>query len=335
MMEMNRRAFLCQAGAGAVGLAGGGLLVGCGSNSGSGNAASGGSQKTKVVAFSHPTSQVPFVIALKKAVAEMGNEAGFKMVFDNDNGKIDAQSAAVDTWLSQRVDAITIFPLDPSAFTAQMKRAQSQGTKWSTYLLPMNGNDGNMTFPPKESGQLIADKVVSWIRANGNDAKVLILSASTIPLVMDRVNVPKRAIQQQTGARIVAEQDALDPATGQQVTEAVLQAHPDLNVVVGLNDDGALGAAKALKNAGKDPAKCFVCGQDGSKEALQAILDKNYYKASGALSVTGVSRAIVSMNQKIFAGAEDVSVHVPTTLATADDPSTVKRLLAEYAKYGG
>ena len=50
----------------------------------------------------------------------------------------------------------------------------------------------------------------------------------------------------------------------------ILQAHPDLAVVFGANDEMALGAAEALDAAGK-LSSVRVIGFDASAEALESI----------------------------------------------------------------
>jgi galactofuranose transport system substrate-binding protein len=58
------------------------------------------------------------------------------------------------------------------------------------------------------------------------------------------------------------------------VAEALLQAHPDANVVYAHNDEMAMGAIAALEAAGKVPGKdVLVLSIDGGKEAVQAVVD--------------------------------------------------------------
>lgn len=62
-----------------------------------------------------------------------------------------------------------------------------------------------------------------------------------------------------------------DRAEGKQKMELMLQAHPDLEGVIAGNDEMALGAIEALRDAGKlDKVK--VLGFDGNDDAVAAVL---------------------------------------------------------------
>jgi ribose transport system substrate-binding protein len=58
--------------------------------------------------------------------------------------------------------------------------------------------------------------------------------------------------------------------------EDILQAHKDLKGVFGINDDSALGAAKAVEAAGLK-GKVVVVGYDATPEARAAIKDGSMY----------------------------------------------------------
>ena len=57
---------------------------------------------------------------------------------------------------------------------------------------------------------------------------------------------------------------------GRQVAETLLQAHPDTTIVYAHNDEMALGAIAALKQAGKLKS-VKVGGFDGSPAAVEAV----------------------------------------------------------------
>ncbi|WP_163507336.1 substrate-binding domain-containing protein [Fodinicola acaciae] len=78
---------------------------------------------------------------------------------------------------------------------------------------------------------------------------------------------------------VVAKQPAdYDQSKAQTVTEAILHAHPDIKGIFAANDTMGLGAAQAVKNAGKS-GQITIISVDGIKAALQAV-------QSGTLSAT-------------------------------------------------
>ncbi len=80
-------------------------------------------------------------------------------------------------------------------------------------------------------------------------------------------------------AEIVAEQNAEgDMGKGMDLMESIIQANPDVNVVFGINDPSALGAAAAVEAAGLEDV--IVFGFDGAADAKKAIREGGVYKAS-------------------------------------------------------
>jgi erythritol transport system substrate-binding protein len=61
-----------------------------------------------------------------------------------------------------------------------------------------------------------------------------------------------------------------DRAEGKQKMEIMLSAHPDVKGVISGNDEMALGAIQALKDAGREDV--LVLGFDGNQDAVDAVV---------------------------------------------------------------
>ena len=57
------------------------------------------------------------------------------------------------------------------------------------------------------------------------------------------------------------------------VTDGVLQSFADIDAIVCCADDVALGASRAIKQAGRDGDGIIVCGFDGISSGVQAVVD--------------------------------------------------------------
>jgi ribose transport system substrate-binding protein len=305
-------------------------LAACGSDSKS--SGDGGGKKT--IAFSHAASEAPIAVAVTKAAKAQADKLGYRFVSDDPRGDTATQIKDIENWITQGVDAIVVFPFDPSTMVALQKRAQEKGIKWVTYSAPMKGSDGSLTFSHEDSGKIIADNVTEWIKAqNGKPVKALLLTASALTSVAPRWELPKAAIEKFPNAKVVAEQDALDEAQGLKVTESVLEAHPDLNVVISMNDDSALGGMKALENKGKKSADVYVAGQDGNLRALEELKKKDgLYKATAALEVNKLGANVTNAADRAIKGEKDVQISQKPVLATPADHKLVDSLLAEWGK---
>jgi ABC-type sugar transport system substrate-binding protein len=284
------------------------------------------------IAFSHPVSEAPVVTAIRRFAAERAKELGGITVL-NDNtksGQIESQVATIEAWITEGVDAICVLPLVPSALKGLQERAQKKGIIWTTYALPMDGQNGALAWDNSESGRLVGEHCAKWIEKTKPDSEALILTLRALPGVSGRTDEPIRIIGKLPKAKIVATQDAADPAKGLQVTEDTLQAHPNLNVVIGLNDDGALGAYRAFTNAKKDPKMVYVAGQDGALEALMKIKEGGFYKSSGALPVRDVGRGVIDLNYGLLKGTGSDFLKIPVVLASLDDKAGLDNLIAQW-----
>jgi ABC-type sugar transport system substrate-binding protein len=317
-------------------------LAACGSSdsssstsSTSGAAASGAkSGEGKTIAFSHAASEAPIAVAITAAAKARADELGYKFLSDDPRGDTAVQIKDIENWITQGVDAIVVFPFDPSTMVALQKRAQEKGIKWITYSAEMKGSDGALLLSHEASGNIIADEVTKWIEAqNGKPVKALLLTASALTSVAPRWELPKAAIEKFPNAKIVGEQDALDEAQGLKVTESILQAHPDLNVVISMNDDSALGGLKAMQDAGKKGADVFIAGQDGNLRALEELKKKDgLYKATASLRPVEFGNAVTDVAARAINGEGDTEVEVLPVLATPKDTKLLDDLLVEWSK---
>lgn len=283
---------------------GGAFLAACGDDDAPDE--EGGSSTTAkpaeggTIALSHPYSEVPIVAVVKRLTEAAATAEGYEFLGDpTQGGAIDDQIATLESWVTQGVTAICAVPTDEAAINPIAQNAIDAGLIWTTYALESEVSYGGVLFPPEESGQIIADHSVAWIEDLGIDANVLIMTQTGIPAGAPRWEVPQAALEA-AGAKIVAVQDANDQAGGQELTETVLRANPELNVVIGMNDDGALGAVQAFRNANKDPNVCYIAGQDGSLDALKAIQDGGFFKATAALRIRDIAQGIVDLSLELI-----------------------------------
>jgi ABC-type sugar transport system substrate-binding protein len=331
---VSRRRFIHTGAAGALSLAvGGGLLAACGDDDDAG--APGGGERV-VFGFSHPEGEIPVVATIKGLVADAGEAEGWKVLLDEtEGGDLQDQIATLDSWITQKITAINLLPTDPSAFEATARRATDAGIIWTTYAVKMETAAGGALFPPKLFGEATGAAAVKWINENDPKAEVLMLNWPPDPVGnAGRIKIPERMIRSETEAKIVAIQPASEQTKGLQVGEDVLQAHPNVSVVVGINDDSALGAAEAFRKAGKDPSKVWIIGQDGAKDALTALKKEgSFFKASAAIDNTKLAGAVVGVTKRAIdrgwkPGDKQEWVVLGPTVVTHDDSEVVDKLLA-------
>jgi ribose transport system substrate-binding protein len=275
------------------------------------------------------------IIGMQNAMKDFAAQYGYEVLLDTGiNSDIQPMIQAMQTWITAGVPAITVIPFQPSAFAPLAAQAIDGGLAWISYGQNMEPRNAQIAFPPCDAAVLVADAAVAWINENAPDAKVLITSSPKIPEVACKWEGAQKAVEEQTDATVVAVQEATNQQQGLQVTEAILQAHPDLRVVIATNDDAAVGASQAFKAAGIDPAEVFIIGYDGLKEALEQIRDGGYIKADAALNLKRLAENVARTNIWIAQNgipAEPFVVNEPPVLVTPGDP-LVDELIAFYGE---
>jgi len=324
-MGSTRRTFLQRSALAATALAVPGALQACGSDA---------ADESLRIAFSHANSGTPVATAVQQFAKQRADEVDATMLFGNPQVREDVQVQEVETWITQSVPAMCIFPVVIKSILPLVKRARDKKLVFTSYALKLDGANGAVLFSHEQSGKALGEHAVAWINEHlGGKGKALLLGAeSASPDLQPRVEIPRKLLSEQTHVTIIGEQDATDPTKGLQVTEAVLRSHPDLDIVIGLNDDGALGAMRAFINAKKDPAKVYIGGQDGGLEALRAIKDGSYYKATAALSLRDIGRAVVDLNKQLVASGAEKDVGVPIKLIAQDRTQYLAQALEEWSQ---
>lgn len=333
---LSRRRFLQAGAAGAMAFTAAGALAACGDDS-SGSSTGGDDGGQVRFGFSHPYSDVPLVTIIKQLVEQDASRLGWETLLDETQaGDVQDQTATLDTWITQKLTAICAFPTDPSALEALARRAVDAGIMWTTYGVRMDTAAGGILFPPELSGDVVARSTVEWINANKPDAEVLILNSPADVATKARTEIPEQQIKAQTRASIVGVQAGVEQTQGLRVTEDMLQAHPNLSVVVANNDSGALGAAEAFRKAGRSSDGIWIIGQDGSEDALVAIQrDGGYLKATAALDIARLCSEVVGVTSRALErrwtpGDSQEWIELAPTLVTHDDPALLRRFLATY-----
>jgi len=119
---------------------------------------------------------------------------------------------------------------------------------------------------------------------------------------------------------------------GNQVSSAVFTAHPEITtwLVTGANEEGCIGAVRALESAGLDKNACVVglgayMAKDEFKSAAGSCM-----KASSYFSAEGVGQGSVKVLLDMIAG-KDVPLETAVD-ATIVTPENYKKVMGKYAE---
>ena len=236
---------------------------------------------TYKVGFAQVESNNPWRIAQTKSMQDEAAKLGHQLVYTDAAGSAAKQVADVNSMIAQGVDLIFLAPREEKPLIPAVMAAKKAGIP--VILLDRSvdpslakAGEDYVTFIGSnfiEEGQRVAE----WLVKNANGkSKIIELEGTTgSSPANDRKKGFDDAINAAGGFTIVASQTGdFARDKGRQVAEALLQAHPDADVIYAHNDEMAMGAIAALEAAGKKPGTdVIVLSIDGGKEAVQAVID--------------------------------------------------------------
>lgn len=241
------------------------------------------SQKDYVIGYSAQNLANTYFVEIARGITDRAEELGITVNIHDGKSDAAGQVTAFENWIAQGVNAIACSPVDPVALEPVVAAAHEKGIPVVATNQDIAGRDSYITVPEYEYGLVIGRAAGKWISENlEGEAQVLILDYPEIESIIDRANGMKDGLLEFAPKAVIASQlSANNPAKGMLAMEAALASNPNINVCIGVNDAGALGAYEAMMASGKaDPEKMFFGGLDATPEALDAIKENGIYKAT-------------------------------------------------------
>jgi len=214
------------------------------------------------------TQQHPFYIDLADAMKAEAKKDDVVLNISIANQDLNKQLSDVEDFITKKVDAIIISPVDSKGVQAAIIKAEKAGIPVITVDVAAEGVPVvTHVATDNFAGGVEAGKLMGKL-LNGK-GKVAIIDYPALQSVVARVDGFKKGLADTPDVKIVAIQTGITRAEALTVAQNMMQAHPDLNGLFGFGDDAALAAVIAAKSARNDNIK--IIGFDGMKEARDAV----------------------------------------------------------------
>ncbi|QDD89898.1 sugar ABC transporter substrate-binding protein [Pseudomonas oryzihabitans] len=270
-----------------------------------------------------------FLTYLREAMAdEAKREGGVQLQFEDARGDVVRQLSQVESFVNQKVDAVVVTPVDTAA-TRNMTAAAKKAGIPLLYVnrRPQEELPAGVVYigsNEKLAGRLQMEALAQKMGGKGNLAIMLGLLSNDA--THGRTAGVKEVLAKYPDIKVVEEQTAeWQRDKGMDLMSNWLTSGRQIDAVASNNDEMAIGAAMALRQAGKQPGKdVFIGGVDGTPDGLAAL-------QRGLLTVTvfhdakGQGRAAIE-NAVKAARKETVPavVDIPFELVTADNVAQFK-----------
>ena len=226
----------------------------------------------------------PFRIASTKSQVDTAKSKGWKLLTTNAQSNVQQENADIKGMIDKGAKAVIFSPINSTGLGDAIAYAKSKHVALVPVDRNITGVQGCKDVGPQlgsdfvQQGRRAADAMITATGGTANLA--ILLGASGVNVTDDRTAgfLDELKVKNATGIKVIFQQTAdFTREKGKSVTETLLRAHPEVNAIYAENDEMGLGALAALDDAGKSGiAKVHIVSIDGTKGAVQAIVDGNF-----------------------------------------------------------
>lgn len=155
---------------------------------------------------------------------------------------------------------------------------------------------------------------------NSSGGQIALLKHSQARSSIDRIQGFLDKIAENKNFQVVVESECLGQLEiAMPVMEKMIQVHPEINIVMALNDPAAMGALAALQNNNRRDVKVY--GVDGVPETKEMIFSRRMTATAGQ-SPRQIGKIAADRAYKVLAGEQvEKIIKLPTKLLSAENIS--------------
>ncbi|MDX7952631.1 sugar ABC transporter substrate-binding protein [Lichenihabitans sp. Uapishka_5] len=240
------------------------------------------------VGYNVATLANPFFQGMTKGVVDAAKQfPQMTLLNTNANGDANTQSTMVVDLINQGVDALILNPINANSIVPVVERAHKKNIPVFTLDRGAACGDCQNNFLETDNvamGREGAQFVIETLKkrygtVKGNVVDLVGLIGTTAGDDRDKgfMDVFNKAAAENPGLKLIARQEGkFDQETSFNLMSQIMAANPQIDAVFNGNDDNAVGAVRAIRQASRavpmtDPKHIVVIGIDGTRQALAAI----------------------------------------------------------------
>ncbi len=281
------------------------------------------------VGYSSPSLNAPFYVVLTKSIKKYTESSGMKYFSADGQDDIIKQITSIEDLIAAGVNILILNPLDHKAMVPAVNAAVKSGVPvfivdsaidpeadYVTSVQANNEGNGELIgeWIVKKMGRTkIKVALISGSQGNpvGREKRLGFIRGFSETQLMTQGNVDLTIVSQGWGN--------WTNNGGLKAMEDILVAYPDINLLVAENDAMAMGAMKAIDEAGKS-ADITIAGFDGQKEAYE-LIKQGKFGATALNSPDELARLVVDAVIRYLNGEKQIDkiIYTPAVLITKDN----------------
>ena len=264
------------------------------------------------IAFFAASSQNGFNQAIYEGVLESAAAVGVETAIYDGQFNAELQYNQIEDILaSGNFDGFVVCPNDPIGIAGAFEQVIAAGVPIATTLFPI-GPDLTTLEPqvegitataaplPAVGAAVQANGVVEFCADKDPCNVVILIGFKSFPFDNVRLETYLEILGQHGNINVVAEREGwYDPDTSLKAMQDVLQANPEIHVVLSNADQHLIGAEIALDAADQDVVEIFMVGGGAATISVDAIREgrwdatlANFPKTMGSLAFDAVYRTL-------------------------------------------
>jgi ribose transport system substrate-binding protein len=216
----------------------------------------------------------PFYVSVKDGAEKKAQELNVDLEVTDSQGNSQKQFQDIESFVQKKVDVLIINAVDSSSIVPALKDAADAGIMIMTEDVKVPDADefatSHVGIDNFEAGKEIAKWMADTLTAQGKGKVVIIDYAGLAESANSRSKGYRDVLQNYKGITIVDDQ-ATGPTRedGLKLMDDMLIKHKEIDGVVAINDQTAIGALSSISGAGKNGI--LVTGFDGTEDGLNEI----------------------------------------------------------------
>lgn len=273
-----------------------------------------GTKKSLKIGGAFQEMNNPYFIVMKEAAESAANQLGAQLFISDAQHDIVKQIADVEDMIRKGVDILIVNPTD----TEGIKNAVINAKKAGVVVVAVDADaagprDSYVTSKNYDAGYIAGKSLGEKLNGKG---EIAIIDGIPTDGILARLRGFRDAMKEFPAIKEVTllngkqnREEALS------VMENILTAHPNLNGVFTVNDEGSLGAYSAILASGKE---VYVTSVDGNPEAVEAIASGGLFLSTAAQHPRDMVRIGLGMALAKYWGAAKLPHTLPIDVELID-----------------
>lgn len=252
------------------------------------------------------------------AMTAYAKDNGIDFTVEYYDQNISTEATMIENAVAAGVDVLIVHNQSEGDCIEPINKAIDAGVEVILYATDIPEVDYTYLFTEdayalgKQMGKMAGEWANENLVAKGEPVIAAVGTYSVTPIAVDRNRGIVDALTEVCPeAEVVGTYEMAYKEEGLVAGENILQSHPDVNLVIGINDQSACGVYEAFKAAGLSDKNIGMFGIDGTDEACYYISQDTLFKGVLYISANEVGEQMVQYGIDIMKnGAPDSAKNV-------------------------